>query len=55
VDTSRNHPKLVKVANSAYEQVLREASFILVIDNYNSRIHARVLNLSDFNIILNFD
>jgi transposase InsO family protein len=55
VDTSRNHPKLVKVANGAYEQVPGEASFTLVMSGYNSRIHARVLNLPDFDIILGFD
>ena len=55
VDTSRNHPKLVKVANGAFEQVPGEASFTLVMSGYNSRIHARVLNLPDFDIILGFD
>jgi hypothetical protein len=35
--------------------MLEEAFFILIISGYNSRIYARVLNLSDFNIILSFD
>lgn len=55
VETGRNHPKLVKVANGAYEQVPGEASLTVVINGYHSRIHARVLNLPDFDIILGYD
>jgi transposase InsO family protein len=55
VDTSRNHSRLVKVANGAYEQVPGEASFTLVMNDYSSRVRARVLNLPDFDVILGFD
>jgi hypothetical protein len=55
VNISRNHLKLVKVANGVYKQVSEEASFTLIISGYNSRIHVRVLNLPDFNIILRFN
>ena len=55
VNTTRNHPRLVKVANGAYEQIPGESSFTLVMNGYTSRIHARVLNLHDFDIILGFD
>ena len=55
IDTTRDHPRLVKVANGAYEQIPGESSFTLVMNGYTSRIHARVLNLSDFDVILGFD
>jgi hypothetical protein len=35
--------------------MLGEVFFILIINGYNSRIYARILNLLNFNIIFNFD
>ena len=54
INTYHNKAKWVKVANDTYLQVLKEVFFILLIDKYRSRIVTRVLDLSDFNIILDY-
>ena len=48
-------PRLVKVANGPYKQVLGETSFTLVMNGYHPRTQVRVLSLPDFDIILGFE
>ena len=55
VETRRNSPHWVQVANGTYMEAPAQACFTLVMSRYRTRVEARVLDMPEYDVILGLD
>jgi hypothetical protein len=55
VETRRNSPHWVQVANGTYMEAPAQANFTLAMARYRTRVKARVLDMPEYDVILGMD